>query len=143
MVLTLVQQIPGFVITSYGMSSQNGYFYVIIGQAVMGISNVLSWALPATTASVWFGKGEVTAVVACHVVAKGLGESLGSFLPTAYVDVTSERMEVIICYVVSRSKVWCFVIVVLVLLRVDCFNWFLSVSCQILPVFNISFICVF
>jgi len=92
-VLTLVQQIPGFVITSYGMSSQNGYCYVIIGQAVMGACNVLSWALPATTASVWFGKGEVTAVVACHVVAKGLGESLGSFLPTAYVDVTSERIE--------------------------------------------------
>ena len=96
MVLTLLQQIPGFVITSYGMSSPDGYYYVITGQALMGACNVLSWALPASTASIWFAKNEVTAVVAVHVVAKGLGESLGSFVPTAYVDVTSERMEVLV-----------------------------------------------
>lgn len=91
--ITLLQQIPGFVLTSYGMSFPQGYKHVLVGQGLMGVCNVLSWALPASTAAIWFSKNEVTTVVAVHVIAKGLGESLGSFIPTSLVDINSLHTE--------------------------------------------------
>ena len=64
------------------------------GQGLMGFSNIVSWSLAPPTAAIWFSKGEVATAVAVQVVARGVGESLGAYLPTALTSDNSTVEEV-------------------------------------------------
>ena len=52
----------------------------------MGVGNILSWTLPSPTAATWFAQEEVAIAVALQVVARGIGESAGAYIPTAFID---------------------------------------------------------
>ena len=70
----------GFVLTTVGVSLRTGFPSVIIGQCVMGFSNIISWSIPPPTAALWFPSSEVATAVALQVVGRGIGESVGSIL---------------------------------------------------------------
>ena len=70
----------GFALTCVGCSIRTGFPAAIVGQCIMGFSNIVSWSVPPPTAAIWFPMGEVATAVALQVVGRGVGESLGSIL---------------------------------------------------------------
>ncbi|CAK8686396.1 unnamed protein product [Clavelina lepadiformis] len=72
----------GFTLTTAAVSWRGGFGMMLSGQAVMGFSNIVSWSIPPATAAIWFPRNEVATAVAIQVVGRGVGEAIGSFLPT-------------------------------------------------------------
>ena len=70
----------GFGLTCVGCSLRTGFPSAIVGQCIMGFSNIISWSIPPPTAAIWFPTREVATAVALQVVGRGVGESLGSIL---------------------------------------------------------------
>jgi len=70
----------GFVLTTVGVTLRTGFPSAIVGQCIMGISNIISWSIPPPTAALWFPTNEVATAVALQVVGRGVGESVGSIL---------------------------------------------------------------
>ena len=77
----------GFALTAVGSSMRTGYISIIVGQTIMGFSNIISWSIPPPTAAIWFPTVEVATAVALQVVGRGVGESVGSVLTPAIVNV--------------------------------------------------------
>ena len=84
----------GFVLTTIGVSLTTGYAWMIAGQTVMGFSNIISWSVPPSTAATWFSDNEVATAVALQVVGQGLGESFGSAITPALVNVSQSVDEI-------------------------------------------------
>ncbi|CAK8686092.1 unnamed protein product [Clavelina lepadiformis] len=78
----------GFALTTVGVSMRTGYVSVIVGQCIMGFSNIISWSIPPPTAAIWFASNEVATAVALQVVGRGIGESIGSILTPQIVNPT-------------------------------------------------------
>ena len=76
----------GFALTCVGCSMRTGFPSAIVGQCIMGFSNIVSWSVPPPTAAIWFPTREVATAVALQVVGRGVGESLGSILTPLTVD---------------------------------------------------------
>ena len=70
----------GFILTTTGVSLSTGFPSAIVGQFIMGISNIISWSIPPPTAAIWFPTREVATAIAIQVVGRGVGESFGSIL---------------------------------------------------------------
>jgi len=81
-IATTFSQSLGFALTACGLSSRSGFVLAMVGQGLMGFSNIVSWSLTPPTAAIWFAKNEVATAVATQVVARGVGESIGAYLPT-------------------------------------------------------------
>jgi len=88
----------GFMLTSTGMLTSKGYSIVLLGQAIEGFSNILSWSLPPATAAVWFASDEVAMAVAVQVVARGIGEAAGCIVPPVIVNINTEVPKVSVAF---------------------------------------------
>jgi len=71
----------GFALIAFGFWVREfGYPAVLIGQLVIGVSNIISGTIPPLLASVWFPLHEVPTAIACNIAGRGIGETLGSIL---------------------------------------------------------------
>ena len=84
----------GFALTCLGCSIRTGYPSAIVGQCIMGFSNIVSWSVPPPTAAIWFPTREVATAVALQVVGRGVGESLGSILTPLTVNTDMSDDEI-------------------------------------------------
>ena len=92
----------GFVLTAVGVSFQSGFPSVIVGQGIMGFSNIISWSIPPPTAAIWFPTREVATAVALQVVGRGIGESVGSILTPLLLKVSFSVEKI------GRRSMWIF-----------------------------------
>ena len=97
----------GFILTTAGVSLRTGYPSVILGQCIMGFSNIISWSIPPPTAAIWFPTNEVATAVALQVVARGVGESVGSILTPLTLQVDYPVAEI------GMRLMWTFISVTL------------------------------
>ena len=84
----------GFIFTTLGVVWRSTFGIILFGQAIMGFSNIVSWSIPPATAAIWFPKDEVATAVALQVVGRGVGEAIGSFLPTILLKDDSKADQV-------------------------------------------------
>ena len=98
----------GFVLTTIGVSLRTGFPSAIVGQCIMGVSNIISWSIPPPTAALWFPTQEVATAVALQVVGRGVGESVGSVLTPLLLH-TDLSLEVI-----GMRLMWIFLTITLV-----------------------------
>ena len=84
----------GFVLSTIGVSFRTGYPSIIIGQCLMGFSDVISFSLPPSTAAVWFPTSEVATAVALQIVSQGVGESIGSIMTPVVINASTSVEEI-------------------------------------------------
>ena len=92
--LITVTLTAGFFFTTLGVIWRSTFGIILFGQAIMGFSNIISWSIPPATAAIWFPKNEVATAVAIQVVGRGVGEAIGSFMPTILLKDESSSDEV-------------------------------------------------
>jgi len=93
--------------TACGLLTRSGYPAVLISQAIMGVSTVLSASIPPLVAAVWFPSNEVAIAVAIQMVARGVGEFVGCFTSPYVVTIEMTAEEVCSCHVVFVEVCQC------------------------------------
>ena len=98
----------GFTLIAVGMLAQElGYPSVLIGQMIIGISNIVSGIIPPLLASVWFPLSEVATAVAFNIAGRGVGETLGSILMPKLItaDLSTDELGIRLVMIFGTSAV--------------------------------------